>query len=150
MGAWGHNSFENDNAGDWIWGLKPAKKSLLGKLKSPFAYPMSAIDKLLKSDLYIDSPEGEEAIAAAECLAAAQGNPPADPPEDLEKWLASLNGARPDNDMIDRAKRALLKIRNDDQSELRELWKDTEYFEPWQAAIDDLITRLHASPLPLP
>lgn len=23
MGAWGHNSFENDTAGDWIWDLKP-------------------------------------------------------------------------------------------------------------------------------
>ena len=136
MGAWGHNSFENDTAGDWIWGLKPAKKSLLGKRKSPFAYPMSAIDKLLESDLYIDSPEGEEAIAAA------QGNPPPNPPEDLEMWLASLNSARLDSNMLDRAKRALLKVRNDEQSELRHLWEETEYFEPWQAAIDDLINRL--------
>tara|TARA_E500000318_G_scaffold8683_2_gene8007 strand:+ start:31109 stop:31540 length:432 start_codon:yes stop_codon:yes gene_type:complete len=142
MGAWGHNSFENDTAGDWIWGLKTAKKSLLGKVKSPFAYPMSAIDKLLKSDLYIDAPEGEEAIAAAECLAAAQGNPPSDPPEELEKWLASLNGNRPDPEMLDRAKQALLKVRNDEQSEIRELWQESEYFKEWQASIDGLITRL--------
>ena len=142
MGAWGHNSFENDTASDWIWGLKPAKKSLLGKAKKPFAYPMSVIDKLLNSDLYIDAPEGEEAIAAAECLAAAQGNPPTDPPEELENWLASLNGNRPDPEMFNRAKQALLKVRNDSQSEIRELWKDTEYFEAWQTAIDNLITRL--------
>lgn len=143
MGAWGHNSFENDTASDWIWGLKPAKKSLLGNVKKPFAYPMSAIDKLLKSDLYIDAPEGEEAIAAAECLAAAQGNPPPDPPEDIENWLASLNAQRPDASMLDRARQALLKVRNDEQSELRELWKDTEYFQAWQAAIDNIITRLN-------
>ncbi len=142
MGTWGHNSFENDTASDWIWGIKPVKKSLLGKLKVPFAYPMSAIDTLLQSDLYIDSPEGEEAIAAAECLAAAQGNPPPNPPEDLEKWLASLNGARPDSNMLDRATQALLKVRNDEQSELCQLWKETEYFEPWQTTIDDLINRL--------
>lgn len=142
MGAWGHNSFENDTAGDWIWGLKPAKKSLLGKTKDPFAYPMSAIDKLLESDLYIDAPEGEEAIAAAECLSAAQGNPPKDPPEELEKWVASLDAQRPEPSMIESAKQALLKVRNDEQSEIRELWQESEYFDAWQAAIDDLISRL--------
>ena len=134
MGAWGHNSFENDTALDWICELKPSD--------APFAYPMSAIDKLLKSDLYIDTPEGEKAIAAAECLSAAQGNIPANPPEELEKWLASLGGARPAHDMINRTTQALRKVRNDEQSEIRELWKDSEYFNDWQASIDDLITRL--------
>lgn len=142
MGAWGYSSFENDTASDWIWGLKPAKKSLLGKLKAPFDYPMSAIDRLLKSDLYIDASESEEAIAAAECLAAANARPPQDPPEDLTKWLASLAATRPDPDMLARAEQALLKARNDEQSELRQLWKDTDDFQSWQASIDDLIARL--------
>lgn len=128
MGAWGHKSFENDTALDWICELKPSD--------APFAYPMSAIDKLLESDLYIDAPEGEEAIAAA------QGNPPQDPPEELEKWHASLGEARPTQDMIERATQALRKVRNDEQSEIRELWKESEYFNDWQASIDDLITRL--------
>ncbi len=141
MGAWGHNSFENDTASDWIWGLKHAKKSLLGKLKAPFDYPMSAIDRLLKSDLYIDASESEEPIAA-ECLAAANARPPQSPPEDLTKWLASLAGTRPDPDMLARAEQALLKARNDEQSELRRLWKDTDDFQSWQASIDDLIARL--------
>ena len=66
MGTWGTGSFENDTAGDGIWGLKPAKKSLLGKPKDPFAYPMAAIDRLLRSDLYLDANECDEAIAAAE------------------------------------------------------------------------------------
>jgi hypothetical protein len=142
MGAWGHNSFENDTAGDWIWDLKPVKKSLFRKKNDPFAYPMSAINKLLKSDLYIDAPEGEEAIAAAECLAAAQGNPPSDSPEEIDKWLASLNAQRPPPAMLERAKQTLLKVRNDEQSELRELWQESEYFDAWQAAIDNLIARL--------
>ncbi len=143
MGAWGYGSFENDTAGDWIWELKPVKKSLLGRVKKPFAYPMSAIDRLLVSDLYIDAPEGEEAIAAAECLAAAQGNPPKNPPEDIENWLASLNGAKPDPAMTERAKRALLKVRNDEQSELRELWQESDDFDLWKASIDDLINRIN-------
>jgi hypothetical protein len=142
MGAWGHGSFENDTAGDWIWGLQPLKKSLLGKLKHPFAYPSSAINKLLESDLYIDAPEGEEAIAAAECFAAAQGNPPSDPPEELGNWLASLEGTRPEPDMIERAKQALFKVRSDEQSELRQLWQESEHYESWQDSIDDLTTRL--------
>lgn len=134
MGAWGHKSFENDTALDWICELKPSD--------APFAYPMSAIDKLLESDLYIDAPEGEEAIAATEALAAAQGNSPADPPEELEKWHASLGGILPTQDMIERATQALSKVRNDEQSEIRQLWKESEYFNDWQTSIDDLITRL--------
>lgn len=142
MGAWGHNSFENDTAGDWIWDLKPVKKSILKKNKDPFAYPMTAINRLLESDLYIDAPEGEEAIAAAECLAAAQGNPSSNPPEEIDVWLASLNAQRPSQEMLKRARQSLLKVRDDEQSELRELWKESENFNAWQAAIDDLITRL--------
>lgn len=138
MGAWGHNSFENDTAGDWIWALKPAD--------DPFAYPMSAIDELLKSDLYIDATECAEAIAAAECLAAAQGHPPENPPEYLEKWLASLGTARPTPDMLNRATEAINKVRKDEQSELRQLWQDTDDFKDWQAAIDDLLTRLTQNP----
>lgn len=146
MGAWGHNSFENDNASDWIWGLKPAKRSLLGKPKDPFAYPMSAIDALLASDLYIEAPEGEEAIAGAECLAAALGNAPPRAPEEITAWLASLRGARPAQNMLDRASRAIKKIRDDEQSELRQLWReaspDDQPDPQWLAALDHLLTRL--------
>ena len=144
MGTWGTGSFENDTAGDWIWGLKPAKKSLLGKPKDPFAYPMAAIDRLLRSDLYLDANECDEAIAAAECIAAANGSPPASPPKDLKAWLASLHNTRPDQDLLNRTTQALQKVRNDEQSETRQLWKDSEHFNDWQASIDNLISRLTA------
>lgn len=154
MGTWGHNSFENDNAGDWIWGLKPAKRSLLGKPKDPFGYPMSAINALLASDLYIEAPEGEEAIAAAECLAAALGHAPPRPPEELTAWVASLRDARPIQDMLDRAIRAIEKVRDDEQSELRQIWSeaspdaqpDTQPDTQWLAALDDLLSRLRTTP----
>lgn len=142
MGTWGTGSFENDTAGDWIWELKPPKKSLLGKLKDPFAYPMAAIDRLLQSDLYLEASECDEAIAAAECIAAANGSPPPNPPEELTAWLTSLNGLNPEPAMNEQAIRAVSTIRNNEQSELRELWAESEEVDLWLAAIDDLITRL--------
>jgi len=150
MGTWGFNSFENDNASDWIWGLKPAKKSLLGKIKDPFAYPMSAINQLLRSDLYLESSECDEAIAAAECLAAANGYPPATPPEEIPAWIESLKGNRPELSMLERAAQAVTKTRDDEQSESRELWSesndDASPDPEWLAAIDDLLDRLAKPP----
>ena len=144
MGAWGIGSFENDTASDWIYGLKPAKKSLLGKLKNPFAYPMNTIDNLLGADDELEAPDCEEAIAAAECIAAANGNPPQSPPEELVAWHASLGGTRPDDAATQRAAQALERVRDSEESELRALYEETEDAEAWRTAINDLLARLRA------
>ena len=146
MGTWGFGSFENDTASDWIWDLKPAKKSLLGKLKDPFSIPTAPISTLLRSDLYLECSECDEAVAAAECIAAAIGNPMESPPEEIGKWLASLKMTKPDDEIVNRAIRAVEKIRNDEQSESRELWSEsTDDGQPdpeWIASIDSLLNRL--------
>ncbi|MBO6513451.1 MAG: DUF4259 domain-containing protein [Phycisphaerales bacterium] len=146
MGTWGYGSFENDTASDWIWELKPAKKSILGKLKEPFGYPMSAVDALLRSDLYLECSECDEAIAASECLAAAVGSPMENPPEEIPRWVASLNGTKPDAELIQRSIRAVEKVRDDEHSESRALWSESsETGDPdpqWIASINNLISRL--------
>lgn len=145
MGTWGHGSFENDTASDWIYDLKPVDKSVPGA-SNPFAYVESSISTLLKSDLYIDATECDEAIAAAECIAAALGNPMDDLPDQIAEWVASIPPDKPGMELVDRAKTAVLKVRDDDQSESRQLWSEsTENGEPntaWLACIDDLLSRL--------
>lgn len=146
MGTWGFGSFENDTASDWIWELKPVKKSILGKLKAPFEYPASAIDALLSSDLYLECSECDEAVAAAECIAAANGYSMENAPEEISRWVASLHSTKPGSEIIHRAISALEKVRDDEQSESRELWSDAnDSREPepqWIASINDLISRL--------
>jgi hypothetical protein len=142
MGTWGTGSFENDTASDWIWSLKPANQSILGQLEDPFAYPMSAINQLLRSDLYLAAAESHQALAAAECIAAANGAPPADQPEELSAWLTSLNGHRPEPTMIQHAIEAVTTIRNNEQSEVREHWTKADQLDQWLTAIDDLLERL--------
>lgn len=146
MGTWGFGSFENDIASDWIWDLKPAKKSLLGKLKEPFTTPATAINALLGSDIYLECSECDEAVAAAECVAAAIGNPMENPPEEIGKWIASLKMTPPDNEIVNRAIKAIEKVRNDEQSESRALWSestDDGLPDPqWLESIDNLLNRL--------
>lgn len=149
MGTWGHGSFENDTSSDWIWELKPVKKSVLGKLKAPFEYPASAIDALMSSDLYLESSECDEAVAAAECFAAANGHPMENPPEEIPRWVDSLTSTKPDSEMIRRTISAVEKVRNDEQSESRALWiesNDSGQPDPhWIASIDNLLSRLQRS-----
>ena len=142
MSTWGTGSFENDTASDWIWAIKPAV------IAEPFAYPMSAISQLLRSDLYLAAQECHQAIAAAECIARANtpndapADQPTDQPAELSVWLTSLNGRRPEPTMTRHAIEAVTTIRNNEQSELREHWAKQDQLDQWLAAIDDLLDRL--------
>ena len=147
MGTWDFGSFENDIASDWVWGLQPAKKSLFGKLKSdPFEYPSKAIGAVLNAKEYIEGPECDEATAAAECIAAALGNPLANLPDDVIKWHSSLKGLKPSGELIQETIAAIKRIRNDEQSEARALWSegqdDGQPDPQWLSSIDNLLSRL--------
>ncbi|MFK7759173.1 MAG: DUF4259 domain-containing protein [Phycisphaerales bacterium] len=146
MGTWGQGSFENDTASDWIYELKPVDQSAP---TNSFAVPERAIDSLLNSDLYIDATECDEAVAAAECIAAALGNPMENVPEPIAEWIASIAPTTPSQDLVDRAKAALIKVRDDEQSESRELWSEsTEDGQPdaqWIASINNLLNRLQTT-----
>lgn len=149
MGTWDFGSFENDTACDWVYDLKPAKKSLFGKLKSdPFAYPTKAITTVLNANEYIESPECDEAIAAAECIAAAISNPITNLPDEVIAWKKSLKELKPSETLVQQTIDAVNRIRNAEQSEARELWsegQDDGKVDPqWLASIDDLLSRLSA------
>lgn len=73
MGAWGVGSFENDDAGDWVWELEEAGDgSFLVDTLQPVAD--AAADK------YVEVGEAACALAAAEVVAAALGQPGDDLP----------------------------------------------------------------------
>jgi hypothetical protein len=132
MGAWGSGPFENDSAMDWIMVLDETEG---------LAEVLGALDAvaLADEDEYLDVDDCSAALAAAEALAAAHGKPPAEMPEEMERWLRR-GVARPEPSFLERARLAVRRV--DEASELQELWDEVEDAPDWHAANQDLLARL--------
>jgi hypothetical protein len=133
MGAWGAGSFENDTALDWVWDLQESTD--LGAIEA-------AISDVLDSDDYLDADVGCIGLAAAEVIAALRGKPADDLPEEVSQWAASQEVV-PNETLVRDCLAAVDKIRNDDISELKELWEEDEDLPTeWHVVLDDLTARL--------
>ena len=130
MGAWGVGHFENDDAGDWVWELEDARSL------EPVVEAIAAVEAATD---YLEAPDATIALAAAETIAAALGKPAPDLPDSVAAVVAVLPHP-PDPDLVSRARAAVERIAAD--SELRELWEETEDFAAWQSKVADLIQRL--------
>ena len=134
MGAWGIGSFDNDHASDW----------LLDLLEGDDLAPMrAAIAQVLAEDDYLDSDLAVEGLAAIEVLAATLGRPTvaAQEEEEFREWLARLQ-LQGDASLVPDALRAIERILAP-ESELRELWEETEDYADWCADVARL--RSHVS-----
>jgi len=125
MGAWDATAFGNDDAADWAAGLVETDNPL-EFLKRTFA--------LAEGDSYLEAPDGSQLVAAAAVVAAAiSGRVPPGFPEDVSRWLHgkadSLMG------LAASAAAGLQRVKGDD-SELRDLWRETEEFSAWEADLE--------------
>src|SRR5690606_3171321 len=119
MGCWAIGSFGNDSAADWLIDL--AKTSDLSLVRETIARALVAEEDL-------DSPDATDALAAIEVVVAALGRPTTEAqnePELLE-WIARVKPS-PDAKLVSDAKQAIDRILGP-ESELRELWEDTDDF----------------------
>lgn len=133
MGSWGVLPFENDDALDWVWELEDAEN---------FAVLELALEDvaLAEAEDYVEAPAAEEALAAAEVVAALLGKPLEDLPEPVEAFLEQNRGKKPNADLIDLAVKAVKRVKK--SSELKELWEASDDAEKWDEAVDDLLSRL--------
>jgi hypothetical protein len=130
MGAWGVGTFENDDAGDWVYRLEESDDlSLLTQSLEPAADPKG----------YLESPTCSEALAAAEVVAALAGRPAPDLPEEVQSWLKAHRSKVP-NDLRDLALRAVDQVAGD--SELKELWQESDEMAAWADRVQELRGRL--------
>ena len=130
MGAWSHTPFGNDGAADWAAEL--AESSDLSVIEA-------AIDLVLDAgDGYLDASEAEEAIAAIEVLAQLLGRGTAtdELPMNVTDWLAS-KPPQPTPTLLDKARQAARRIVGDD-SELAELWDDSDSAGEWRDSMAEL------------
>jgi hypothetical protein len=133
MGAWGCGSFENDDALDFLAeAAESGDLSLLGEV----------FDNVLTSTEYVDASDASQAIAAAEMVAAAQGRPTlaAQKKEEIADWLRRVR-PKIDAALAAQASEALSRILSTN-SELRELWEESDEPSEWQACVNELKSHL--------
>ncbi len=136
MGAWSHEPFGNYTANDWADELEES---------SDFSIVEKAFNQIIESaEEYIDADIACESYAAAEVLAQALGEGTQDDTytEKIDMWLTKLT-IKPNNLLIPKALRALDLLTTQD-SELDELWQDSDEYTEWTVNVDELKELLKA------
>jgi hypothetical protein len=131
MGAWGVGNFENDDALDWITELSDAEDSVL------IEETLKAVTE--RGEEYLESPEACKALAAAEVIAALKNAGSGNLPDEVKEWVGSHRQTT-GNNLVSMARNAIEHIKTN--SELQELWGETEQAKEWQGVLDDLMARL--------
>jgi hypothetical protein len=136
MGAWGPLTFDNDTACDWSSDLEDTDD--LSLVESAFA----DVESVGPANL-LDQHDACNALAACEVLARLRGHPGYNNAytEAVDRWVAA-HKLPPSSDLLARATAVIDRILADN-SELRELWDETEDPE-WRDAVEDLRRRLTA------
>ncbi|HEX7802342.1 MAG TPA: DUF4259 domain-containing protein [Pseudoxanthomonas sp.] len=136
MGTWSHEPFGNDTAADWAYGLVEQKD---------FSLVAQALQEVLDNGSdYLDSDLAVEAVAAVEVLAKALGRGTQTDAytEEVDAWLKSV-AAKPSPELLSKARDTLDRIMAPD-SELRELWEESDDFESWKSSIKSLRSAVDA------
>ena len=129
MGAWSHEPFGNDTACDWAYGLEQQRE---------FALVTQTIQAVLDNGSdYLESDLACEAIAAVEALAKAlgRGTQTDSYTEEVDAWAKSVGN--PPQDLLAKANEALTRIMAPD-SELRELWEESDDYDSWSSSLKAL------------
>jgi len=130
MGAWGVGNFDNDTALDWVYDLEEYEDTTL------IEQTLDAIDE---ED--IDASSAEEALIAIEVIARLLGNFKDDAyGEDVDKWVKA-NPHEVSDELLEKAKKTIVLILGEN-SELRELWEETNDYQSWIDVVKELYGRL--------
>ena len=130
MGAWAAGSFDNDDAGDWVWELAEAEDTSILE---------EAFSRVTDADGYLEAPDCSIGIAAAEVVAALRQRPATKPPDEVVAFVNRI-GAPPSPALVASALRALERIKT--KSELQELWDESDSRVEWRQAVAELEGRL--------
>jgi hypothetical protein len=136
MGTWSTEHFGNDDASDWAYELERAED--LAPLEE-------ALDAVIDfEDEYLEAPEGVIGVAAAAVIAALGGASVDDAgfTPAVQAWIVRI-GKRPEPALVAKAVQALDRITGED-SELCELWAESDDFAAWQASMTSLRAQLAA------
>ncbi len=140
MGAWSIDSFGNDDACDWAYELEESDDITLVE---------RAINAVVAEGAeYLDAPMAAEAIAAIEVIACLQGNwgersssNSVNPfSKNADEWVKKHQLQLPPA-LSQKAHRAIERILAEN-SELNDLWQESEKYEAWVASVNELKRRV--------
>jgi hypothetical protein len=133
MGAWGVLAFDDDDANDWAYGLE--KTDDLSLIES-------TLNTVEHADDYLEAPDASNALAACEVLARLNGNPgyKNSYTEKVDQWVAS-HPLKSSAQLRQRAEAAIDRILGGN-SELKDLWSDSDENDEWLKSVEDLRQRL--------
>ena len=132
-GAWGTGPFDNDDASDWIWELEESSGPSVIE---------AALRPVAASSGYIEAPSASYSIAAAEALAAMLGKPAPSTPPEVVTW-AGAQSFQPSMELLQMARTALNNVRDENRSELAQLWSDAgSDYDEWKRTLSSLSDRL--------
>lgn len=134
MGAWGAGTFENDTACDWVYKLEEC---------DDLSVITEALATVLECDEdYLDADVASCALAACEVIARLRGQPGVRDAytEAADQWVAAHQSLRTDA-VVKTALQAIDRIVDED-SELLDLWKESDSVGEWKVAVDELRSRL--------
>lgn len=138
MGTWAVDAFGNDYAQDWAQDLH--ETSNLDAVEDTLNTALEAAPEL-------DAPFAAEALVALEVLARLQGKGGAqsDDSAAVDQWVEARKAkgkpVKPRADLAEKAARVLERVLSAD-SELRQLWEESEHYNEWLASVEDLRARL--------
>lgn len=128
MVAWGHGTFHNDDAADWLYELEDGG--------------LEVVEAALQAVIFGGEPAAPDcctALAAAEVVAAMHGKPGTGLPDELYGWLRERR-APPSAALLARARKAVAIVLA--ESELRDLWLESGELVAWQTVVQELAARL--------
>lgn len=129
-GTWSHESFGNDGALDWVSEFQAA----------PGADLLRTTLNAAAGAKYLESPEAEAAVAAAEVVAASLGRPSRDFPKELLPVVARFKAQF--RELAPLARAAIANVLGP-KSELRENWSGPAGGTTrWRGGVEDLLKRL--------
>lgn len=132
MSAWGVSNFENDTALDWVGKIVKQKDiNLITNSIDKFVNGFNAEETTLINC--------SKFLTIAEILAGLLGSPAEDFPEELTDWIESKY-INVEQSTIDTAIEGVRLLMN--ESEVREMYLDSGYFNSWDKAQKNLIKRL--------
>jgi hypothetical protein len=125
MAAWGTKTFEEDTANDWIQELIDSED------------PREFLVESLSIDPgFIEADQAAAILAAGETLIALLDEPRVGVPGELVDWVGD-NECEDVSDLPETAVASIVKVLGD-ESELRDIWNESEEFEEWQENVDQM------------
>lgn len=128
--SWGPGIYDNDDVMDWIYDLAE---------EGGFAELMEALDIVIKTNNHdIEIADCRIALAAADLVAALNGDINPNLPDEAEDWVAMMTKTA--ESIRPKAEEAVSKIL--DSSPLKDDWISTDDYHLWENAVKELVKRL--------